>query len=49
MYKPFTYLVITYFPTSVEVHPQLSNNGPHPVDGAPCWVLVHCGRMDGIL
>jgi hypothetical protein len=44
MYKPSTYLVVTYFPTelvtkvkpninSVEVHPQLSNNG-HPVDGA---------------
>ncbi len=54
MYKPSTYLVITYFPSylpiyetyflqlvtkvrpnvnSVEVHPQLSDNG-HPVDGA---------------
>jgi hypothetical protein len=55
MYKPSTYLVVTYFPTylptyetsfptelvtkvkpninSVEIHPQLSNNG-HPVDGA---------------
>jgi hypothetical protein len=57
MYKPSSYLVVTYFSTlcayyiyetyfltelvtkmkpninSVEVHPQLSNNG-HPVDGA---------------
>jgi hypothetical protein len=54
MYKPSTYLVISYFPTylpiyetyflqlvtrvrpninSVQVHPQLSNNG-HVVDGA---------------
>jgi hypothetical protein len=61
MYKPSTYLVVTYFPTylpiyetyfptelvtkvkpnlnSVEVHPQLTNNG-HPVDGrcaSGCW------------
>jgi hypothetical protein len=44
MYKPSTYLLITYFLTemvtnaklninSVEVHPQLSDNR-HPVDGA---------------
>jgi hypothetical protein len=44
MYKPSTYLLITYFLTemvtnvklninSVEVHPQLSNNR-HTVDGA---------------
>jgi len=43
MYKPSTYLEVTYFPTelvtkvkpninSVEVHPQLSNKG-RPVDG----------------
>jgi hypothetical protein len=32
---------------SVEVHPQLSNNG-HPVDGALVWVLVHCGPAGSI-
>jgi hypothetical protein len=62
MYKPSTYLVVTYFfylptyvwdlfPTelvtkgkpkinSVEVHPEVSNNG-HPVDG----VLVGAGSL----
>jgi hypothetical protein len=69
MYKPSTYLVVTYlfsylstyigdlFLTelvtkvkpninSVEVHPQLSNNNRHPVDGvlvgAGSWWLVNC-------
>jgi hypothetical protein len=32
---------------SVEVHPQLSNNG-HPVDGALVGVLVHCGLVGGV-
>jgi hypothetical protein len=67
MYKPSTYLVITYFPTylpmyetyflqnlvakvkpninSLEVHPQLSNNG-HTVGGmVHWWVLVDCGSV----
>jgi hypothetical protein len=51
MYKPSTYLLVTYFPTelvtkvkpninSVEVHPQLNNNG-HPVDNT----LVCAGSL----
>ncbi len=33
---------------SVEVHPQLSDNG-HPVDDAlGGWVLVHCGHVKAL-